>query len=437
MANKYAQSTGNWSAGGAGGIWYDAESGGSEVAKPAAGDVAYICDGAAVDIDEDVSCAQIKNVANTGYITVTANRTMTLTGNPGIDSSTTSTSGFIRVSANTLTITHDQGAGTTAVQQTAAGYAVMTSSTGAFTVSNSGGVALESASTGRALNSTGSGAVSITGNLSSGSGWSSASWVNSSTGTHTLDGGITTSGGYSCIWSAGTVNWTPPATAMTVSGGNGVYHGMSLSGACTVNVLGDLSCTLTGAPLNGIIYIQHSSAVINWIGSRSMAANKAVSIRMSAGTINLATAGGALVLANSGVLSIEVGAGTLTTTHATGGTASIVNQIAVAQAAICGGTEANRAIITGASIPSAADTRYGVTRGWADGGTAATAGCGVAGGNGLLEIPNTDSPTGTQDATSDDCVVSGKKYGSPQRTGTAAGGGGGASGFPRRVMKLG
>lgn len=42
---------------------------------------------------------------------------------------------------------------------------------------------------------------------------------------------------------------------------------------------------------------------------------------------------------------------------------------------------------------------------------------------GAIEMPNSGTPTGTQDATSDACVVSGKKYGSPQRTGSAAGGG--------------
>lgn len=67
----------------------------------------------------------------------------------------------------------------------------------------------------------------------------------------------------------------------------------------------------------------------------------------------------------------------------------------------------------GGTFPAVANTRYGVTYGAA--GIEYT---------GLLEIPNSGTPTGTQDATSDDCVVSGKKYGSPQRTGTAAGGGG-------------
>lgn len=58
-----------------------------------------------------------------------------------------------------------------------------------------------------------------------------------------------------------------------------------------------------------------------------------------------------------------------------------------------------------------ADVRYGTV-------------VGVSPAVGALEIPNSGTPTGTQDATSDACVVSGKKYGSPQRTGSASGGGG-------------
>lgn len=57
---------------------------------------------------------------------------------------------------------------------------------------------------------------------------------------------------------------------------------------------------------------------------------------------------------------------------------------------------------------TAANTRYGVT---------------VDDVTGDLQIPNSGTPTGTQDATSDACVVSGKKYGSPERTGSAPGGG--------------
>ena len=68
MATKYAQTGGNFSAGGAGGIWYDAASGGSEVAKPTGTDIAE-ANGNTVVIDEDVACGGLTN-ANGGKFTV-------------------------------------------------------------------------------------------------------------------------------------------------------------------------------------------------------------------------------------------------------------------------------------------------------------------------------------------------------------------------------
>jgi hypothetical protein len=58
-------------------------------------------------------------------------------------------------------------------------------------------------------------------------------------------------------------------------------------------------------------------------------------------------------------------------------------------------------------VPDAADVRYGTSVGTT---------------TGTLEMPNGGTPTGTQDATSDSHVKSGSKYGSPQRTGSAASG---------------
>ena len=63
-------------------------------------------------------------------------------------------------------------------------------------------------------------------------------------------------------------------------------------------------------------------------------------------------------------------------------------------------------------LPAVANARYGVQFG--ANGTEFT---------GLIEMPNSSAPTGTQDATSDACVVSGKIYGSPQRTGSRVVGG--------------
>lgn len=68
MATKYAQSNGNWSAGGAGGIWYDSASGGSVVAKPVNGDAAVINAGVTVTLDESTANA-LASISGPGLLT--------------------------------------------------------------------------------------------------------------------------------------------------------------------------------------------------------------------------------------------------------------------------------------------------------------------------------------------------------------------------------
>lgn len=75
MGNKYAQSNGAWSAGGPGGIWFDAASGGNNVAKPAAGDNAYINTGVTVALDESPTCDLIEGVG-TGKMTISGDLTI-------------------------------------------------------------------------------------------------------------------------------------------------------------------------------------------------------------------------------------------------------------------------------------------------------------------------------------------------------------------------
>jgi hypothetical protein len=114
-----------------------------------------------------------------------------------------------------------------------------------------------------------------------------------------------------------------------------------------------------------------------------------------------------LVLTTSGRFTVLKcsSSGSITTTGAA------INNQSSAALAMCWGSDIS-SIINNPTVPAQADVRYGVSRGYPGDGA------------GLLEIPNDGTPTGTQDATSDDCVVSGKKYGSPQRTGTAVTGGG-------------
>lgn len=315
-----------------------------------------------LDVSPANSIATITNSDNTGNIAVSTNRTLTLTGNPAITYSGTNTSGFFRVSANKLTITHDQGAGTVAVSATAAGHAIVLSGSGSCDVSNSGGVALKNSAGGRAFSGA-TGTSTITGEVTmtaaaTGPALRVLGGTVNLTGAPTFAAGVVVGGNVAPVWvSSGTLNWTGAVTI-----GSGVYAAVAISNT-GVLVLTGLSCALTGQL--AIIYV-------------------------------------------AGTLTIDTGRVNL--------------QTATAQCAVLGAANTN--LIVGASVPSAADTRYGVTRGWPSGSTDATTGGGVVGGNGLLEIPNSSSPTGTQDATSDACVVSGKIYGSPQRTGSAAGGGG-------------
>lgn len=419
MASFTSIATGNWNDGPT--TWGTAA--GVYPGSGGAGDTVTIAGHTVtLNVSPAYSIATITNSDNTGYIAVGSSYTLTLTGNPAISYSGTNSSGFIRVTAGTLTITHDQGAGTVAVLSSSSGTAIARTSTGAVSLSNSGGTAAKLTGTGRVIydnSSSSSAGLTITGNIeSAGNGTAiSLAWD----GSHSISGSVIASDGIAINVASGTLTWTPGS--ITRSGANDRAGGIHVSGG-TLTITGSWSTadTSTGGDLYCAVF-RITSGTINWTGAATLAASANAVLFMHGGTVNLATASAKLALANSGSLCIIKMAGTLNTADAGAGAASIANQSATSYAAIPGGTDAHKAIITGASIPSAADTRYGVTRGWAAGGTDATTGCGVAGGNGLLEIPNSGTPTGTQDATSDACVVSGKKYGSPQRTGSASGGG--------------
>jgi hypothetical protein len=329
--------------------------------------------------------------------------TCSLTINGSVTYAGTSTSGMIPYTTSQTVTVNGR------VTNSSSGYALGGTGSGALTISNAGGTAVTASGSGRVVNHTSTGSLQVSGDiLSSGAGYGVRILGNC---TWSVTGNITTSGlssscgvGSASASAAGTITGTISGGGISVECNNG-----------SVSVVGNMSSSGSG------VSVTLAGGTLTWIGSRTLSAAADCRISLSGGTLALANGTGALSLANSGTIAIYKTGGTLTTTSGAN-TASIANQSATAYASIIGGSDANKAIITGASIPSAADTRYGVARGWADGGTGATAGCGVASGNGLLEIPNSSSPTGTQDATSDACVVSAKKYGSPQRTGSAAGG---------------
>lgn len=414
----YAVANGNWDAAN---NWADnADGSGSTYTNPAnGGGTTYLCDlnakaitvNVAVNVDsirtgvtnvggtlvipDDTSATITVATATTGIYSNYAGSLVTWTGittassltiNGDVQYASTSSSGMLPYGEKATLVINGK------VTCSSSGYCCVGSSTGILTISNAGGQAVANTSSGRGVNHVSSGVCTITGDVAaSGTVDGIAVRIQTTGATVTVTGTVTSSAGIGLVVGTGVTN-----PSVTLSG----------------------SCTRTA----GGICIRVASGTFTWISSVSLSA--LAYIEQTGGTIALASESGALdmTISGHGTFALNSSSGTITTTSGAN-TASIVLSAATAHAAIVGGTDANREIITGASIPSAADTRYGVTRGWADGGTSATSGCGVAGGNGLLEIPNSGTPTGTQDATSDACVVSGKKYGSPQRTGSAAGGG--------------
>lgn len=402
MANKYAQSTGNWSAGGVGGIWYDAASGGSVVAKPTSGDNAYICSGAVVTINEDATADLIAPVTGTtGQIKITGSKTITaaltadyagtfvlwdsgtqvLTINGSVAYSGTSTAGMLTYGTNqTLTIQNTGGAGTVSVTCSGTGYCILGSS-GSCTVSNSGGTACLSSGNGVALRATGgSGNEYITGLISSTSGGTGVQWHSGGTSS-TFAGTVSSSGtGTGLSLDSGVKTWTP-GTGTSSSCTGAALYGVTIT-AGTVKIAGNLSTVQTSNTANrsGAIILQ--GGTVEWTGERTLAANTECSFYVRTGTLNLATASEALTLENSGTFNIENKAATLTMTAA-GGTASIVNQTPTSYATIIGGTETQRGYITGPTIPAEEDVETAVEYGYeGDLQTGTLAGGG--GGGGLL-----------------------------------------------------
>ena len=368
--------------------WND-PGGGARV--PTAGDTANP-NGYAITINGNVTCDGFVSSENVGYFAVNTSCTITLAVS-GIVSSSTLTAGFVRVATGVTLDLIGGGAGKTLITQGPSGNAIVTAGTAALTVTNTNGVAMTvTSTTGRAVLYDSTGNLTVTGSISSSGGSSRTALYITGACTAQLNSDISNSGN---------------------TGYPTVYVG---DGTVTIN--GNL-----GGTQSGLWCLQVNGGTVNWTGARSLVVDNEAYIRISGGTLTLATAGEALALANSGTVFIWKTTGTLNTADAGADAAKIVNQSATSYAAILGGTADNRSIITGASIPSAADTRYGVTRGWADGGTAKTDGCGVAGGNGLIQMPNDSAPTGTEDTTSDALVKDGMKYGSTPREGTYAGGG--------------
>jgi len=291
----------------------------------AAGDTVVIADthAVALNVSPAFSIATITNTGNGGYITVGGAYTLTLTGSTAITYSGTSTSGLIRVgTGGNLTITHNQGAGTTAVKNTAAGRAIVTSSNGILTVSNSGGTAVDNSgsASGYGISHDSTGALTITGAVVGTHG--NVVRVTGAS-TNAITGDIATSGG-SVLLSAGTT---------TI---DGHLSGYSVFGA-------------GGSP------VVVAGGTLIWTGSRSVDADTDERILLSSGTANLSS----LVLTISGRFGLNKIGGTLNV--GSGGTlAQFILQSASAQCTILG----QAVTVTGPTIPTEEDVELGVEYGY-------------------------------------------------------------------------
>jgi len=304
--------------------WYD---GGAQTAlssypgESGDGDTVTIGDGVTgsqnvvLDGNPTYSIASITNGDNTSYITVSTTRTLTLTGDPAINSSYTSYDGFIRVTGD-LTITHDQGAGTVCVLHDAtAGNAIKDSGSASWSISNAGGTALKLANKGRVLYHTSSGTLSITGDLHGDSSeGASSELIRTAAGTVTITGDLINDGSCDCCEN---------------------YGG-------TINLIGTCKGTGGGAHMS----CASASGTYTWTGNRSIAASDNCHCVLNLGTMNFATAGANLVLANSGSFVLEQNGGTLNVADAGSGAAEINNQDATSYAAMVGPTDAQKAIIS-------------------------------------------------------------------------------------------
>jgi len=296
MANKYAQTTGNWSTT----TWYTAATGGSTTTAPGVGDVALATTGITITIDQNVTCDSI--ASGTGalgnFVTDGNNRTLTL-ANGGVNyGGTDSINGFLKYTAGTLTIVGG-GAGTNAINNSSSGYAVYGGTgTESITVSNSGGNAWNNTGSGYALYHKGSGAWNTTGDGVAGASASYGALVNNSSCVLTHTGNL---------WGS---NYSPSGAGLAVA-----------ACAAASQIIGNPMTTTKGWGLF------NAGGTIKWTGTQTVSAGQYVTINNNSGTLNLTS----LVCANSGNIVIFNGG---TVTLGSGGTlAQITNESASAFAA--------------------------------------------------------------------------------------------------------
>lgn len=234
-------------------------------------------------------------------------------------------------------------------------------------------------------------------------------------------GGVAAARGLTVI----TTNGLLTVTGTVTGGTNATAYGIASSSSVILMTIGAATGGTTGTvtAAYGILENASASATITVSGALSSPANCQAAIS-TLGTVIMGS--GASLVSNGTSWMFPVSGRIKWETTDTGMSITLYDASAGAHilkvpdypavGTVADGVQFDYTALEGTRIdPAAADVRYGVQ--YANPSALTT---------GLIEMPNSGTPTGTQDATSDACVVSGKKYGSPQRTGSASGGGGGA-----------
>lgn len=240
---------------------------------------------------------------------------------------------------------------------TSSGYAILESSTGIVGVVNAGVTAVSNSSSGRAIDMEGSGALTLTGNVAN-SGSGTAVRVNSSSANHAFTGNVSiTSSGIGFQVNAGTVSWTPGSgTSLTNAATSSSVYAMAVTGGALFINGSPTTVNNSNGAWTSALYV--NGGTLQWSGARTIAAGAELEIDCASGAIQFANATAALTLTNSGTFVLRKSTGTLTYTAA-GGTASIIRATETSYCAMPGCTDAEKAIITGPTLPTAGNVLTG------------------------------------------------------------------------------
>jgi hypothetical protein len=267
--------------------------------------------------------------ADTGSLTTTGSHNLNVGASNGIVYGHTSTAGMLIVpTGDSLTINGQ------AVNQSS-GYGIVAAGTASVTINNVGLTALSNSGTGRGFSGSQTGALTINGNVVTSNGYAIAQTGNAAS---VIDGSVTHTGGLAAIYITSgsiTINTGPCSSDITTQDQYGIVRN---SATVTFN------CNLKTTNFGGIFY-NDAAGTCNWTGNRTLGVGENLHMRITSGTLNLATAGAKLALANSGSFALIV-AGTPTINYsAAGGDAKVTDQSAAAHSVVLGNDTIEAALL--------------------------------------------------------------------------------------------